>query len=100
MIRLVFIVAAIGLLVWLFRWLYSYSHALFEIRVRQDGVRLRGQVPGRRAPDILEFVTSLRLPAGSRVRGLPDGHRFRLQFSEQVPPGLQQRIRNYLFLKG
>ena len=71
---------------------------LFSIRVQRGGVQVAGQVPGHRLNDVVEFISSLRLPYGARVRGLPDGHKFRLEFSG-VPAGLQQRIRNYLYLR-
>ena len=59
---------------------------------------MRGKIPGHLLNDVLEFIASLRLPHGSRVRGVPEGHGFRLEF-DGVPAGLQQRIRNYLYLK-
>lgn len=79
-------------------WKLSAGRGLFVIRVRRDGVRVRGQIPGRRIGDVIEFISSLRLAHGALVRGLPDGHEFRLTFSG-VPAGLQQQIRNYLYLK-
>jgi len=47
---------------------------------------------------VIEFITSLRLAHGATIRGLPDGRKFRLDFSG-VPAGQQQQIRNYLYLK-
>lgn len=79
-------------------WKLSAGRGLFVIHVRRDGVRVRGQIPGYRTGDVIEFISSLRLAHGALVRGLPDGHRFRLAFSG-VPAGLQQQIRNYLYLR-
>jgi hypothetical protein len=72
---------------------------LFEIRVSRGGaVTLRGAVPGRSAAAVRAFVAELRLPAGARVRALPDGERFALRFSPDVPPDDRQRLRNVLYL--
>ncbi len=75
---------------------------LFELRVeRGGGVRVWGQVPGRRLPDVVEFMASLRLGPGARVWGVrsdePVG--FRVLTSEDVPAGVRQQIRNYLYLR-
>ena len=79
-------------------WRLFGARGLFVIRVKRDGVRLSGQIPGRRNGDVIEFISSLRLAHGATIRGLPDGHKFRLAFSG-VPAGQQQQIRNYLYLR-
>jgi hypothetical protein len=79
-------------------WRLFGARGLFVIRVRRDGVRLAGQIPGHRKGDVIEFIVSLRLTHGATIRGLPDGRKFRLEFSG-VPAGQQQQIRNYLYLK-
>jgi hypothetical protein len=84
-------------LYWLFR-----PRRLFLLRVTAGGgVDVRGQVPGRRLPDVVEFVTSLRLKPGGRIEGLPspEPRGFRLRISDDVPMGVQQQLRNYLYLK-
>jgi len=79
-------------------WKLMAGRGLFVIRIRRDGIRVKGQIPGHRIGDVVEFISSLRLAHGATVRGVPDGHEFRLVFSG-VPAGLQQQIRNYLYLK-
>ena len=62
-----------------------------------DGVRMTGAVPGRSASEILDFVARLELPAGSRIWGVPDRGRLRLEFAGAVPENLQQRMRNFFY---
>ena len=73
------------------------TRSLFEVRVDGRGATVRGTVPGLAAGDVGEFVESLRLPNGARIRGLPDGDRYRLEFSPQVPASEHQRIRNFFY---
>jgi len=94
--------ALLGLLVWVVWALVRRGRRLFELRVeRGGGLRVRGQVPGRRLPDVVEFVASLRLRPGACLWGVksdePAG--FRVLVSDDVPMGVQQQIRNYLYLK-
>jgi hypothetical protein len=102
MIRLLPLVV-LAFLAWGGWALLRRSHRLFEVRVeRGGGVRVRGQVPGRRLPDVVEFVASLKLRPGARLWGVrsaePAG--FRVLASDDVPMGVQQQIRNYLYLRG
>ena len=62
-----------------------------------DGVRMNGAMPGRSASEILDFVARLELPAGSRIWGVPDRGRLRLEFAGDVPENLQQRMRNFFY---
>ncbi|HOX44030.1 MAG TPA: DUF3634 family protein [Myxococcota bacterium] len=99
MIRLLPI-ALLGLLAWGAWILLRRRNRLFELRVeRGGGLRVRGQVPGRRLPDVVEFVASLRLRPGACLWGVksdePAG--FRVLVSDDVPMGVQQQIRNYLY---
>jgi hypothetical protein len=92
----------LGLLAWGAWALVRRQRRLFELRVeRGGGLRVRGQVPGRRLPDVVEFVASLRLRPGARLWGVrsaePAG--FRVLVSDDVPMGVQQQIRNYLYLR-
>lgn len=96
--RLIVPVLVVAGLFFLVRFLMR-SNRLFEIRVEGDGVRLRGSVPGYSNGEVVEFIAGLRLIPGARILGLPDGRSFRIGFNADVPPGLQQRIRNYLLLK-
>lgn len=68
-----------------------------RVRGRGRGVDLRGQVPGHAAATVRDFVASLSLPPGASIRGLPDGDRFRLEFSRQVPASEHQRLRNFFY---
>ncbi|MCA9651852.1 MAG: DUF3634 family protein [Myxococcales bacterium] len=75
--------------------------ARFTVEVRGEGpggVMVKGTVPGFSAAEIAEFVAELELPAGARIRGIPEGDRVVLRFSEQVPEHLHQRIRNVFYL--
>ena len=96
--RVIVLALIVAAIIWGLRMMMRSGH-IFEIRVDREGVRLKGSVPGRRNGDIIEFFAGLRLTPGSRIQGMPDGHGFRLVFNQDVSPGLQQRIRNYLMLK-
>lgn len=64
-----------------------------------EGVRIKGAVPGYSNAEIAEFVAGLELPAGSRIRGVPEGDRVVLRFSDEVPSHLHQRLRNVFYLR-
>jgi hypothetical protein len=73
----------------------------FDIRVEgegPEGVRIKGTVPGHGDADVRDFVAGLELPEGAQFWGIPDRERFQIGFHE-VPERLQQRIRNYLYMK-
>lgn len=84
--------AVVGLLLRLAR-----PRPIFELQTTPDGVSLKGSVPGLGDATAVEFVASLALPAGSRVRGLPSPEGFQLEFSPDVPRGEHQRLRNFLY---
>lgn len=74
--------------------------AAFVIEVRGDGVEglaLRGSVPGRSDADVLDFVAGLQLVKGAKLWGRLDGGRMVVRTSGDVPPELQQRLRNFLY---
>jgi hypothetical protein len=101
MIRLLPLVL-LALLAWGVWALVRRQRRLFEVRVeRGGGLRVRGQVPGRRLPEVVEFVASLRLKPGACLWGVPSDEPvgFRVLASEDVPAGVQQQIRNYLYLR-
>lgn len=92
------IAATVGVLAWVVAH-GGLDGAKYRIVVEADGVSVRGEVPGYSIAEVIDFVQSLDLPAGSSVRGVPDGDRITLRFSEQVPAHLHQRLRNFLYLR-
>ncbi|MEM7158958.1 MAG: DUF3634 family protein [Myxococcota bacterium] len=76
--------------------------ARYVITVRSDGesgVTIKGSVPGYAHNDVAEFVAGLQMPRGAQIRGVPEGDRVVLRFSSQVPSHLQQRLRNFFYLR-
>jgi hypothetical protein len=72
--------------------------AKFVITVAPDGtVVVRGDVPGLTEGAVVDFVTGLELPPGSKIWGIPDRERIMLRFSGAVPDNLQQRTRNFFY---
>lgn len=74
--------------------------AVFLVEVRGPGVgglALRGSVPGRSDADLLDFVAGLGLARGAKLWGIFDRGRLVVRASGDVPPELQQRLRNYLY---
>ncbi|MFO8071248.1 MAG: DUF3634 family protein [Polyangia bacterium] len=98
MIRLLLLVGVLAAIV-LVIWLFSRAGALFAISQRRGRARLKGTVPGRSDAEILAFVEELDLPDGARITGRRGENPFRLQMSAKVPPGAQQRIRNFLYFR-
>jgi hypothetical protein len=98
-ILLVVVGAVVGAIVWKVAG-RGRGDAKFTIEVTGpgvDGVRMKGAVPGRSASEIVDFVARLELPTGSRVWGVPDRGRLRLEFAGSVPDNLQQRLRNFFY---
>ena len=76
--------------------------ARYSIEIRAEGpegVRIKGTVPGYSPGEVADFVAGLELPVGSRIRGVPEGDRVALRFSDQVPEHLHQRLRNWFYLR-
>lgn len=76
--------------------------ARYVITVRGEGelgVVIKGEVPGYAHNDVAEFVAGLEMPRGAQIRGVPEGDRVVLRFSSQVPSHLQQRLRNFFYLR-
>jgi len=76
--------------------------ARYTVSIRAEGlegVQVKGSVPGYGVGEVAEFVAGLELPTGSRIRGIPEGDRVVLRFSDEVPERMQQRVRNFFYLK-
>jgi hypothetical protein len=74
--------------------------AVFQVEVRGPGVgglALRGRVPGRSDADVLDFVAGLGLARGAKLWGSVDRGRLVVRATGDVPPELQQRLRNHLY---
>jgi len=77
------------------------SGARYIITVRghgPEGIRIKGNIPGHHVGDVAAFVAELELPSGAKVWGIPEGDRIMLRFSDTVPEGVHQRLRNFLYL--
>ncbi|MEX1365678.1 MAG: hypothetical protein AB1Z98_21300 [Nannocystaceae bacterium] len=80
----------------------AFDGARFRVEVRgegRQGIRVTGTVPGYAVSDVADFVGGLSLPVGSRIRGIPEGDRLTLRFSDEVPEHLHQRLRNWFYLR-
>ena len=76
--------------------------ARFRVTVRGEGiegVKVEGRVPGYGHDEVAAFVAELELPVGAKIRGIPQGDRVGLRFSDEVPPHRHQRLRNFFYLK-
>lgn len=96
--RLIVVAAAIALAVWLVVRLVRPGE-LCRIVVRDMRVAMRGSLPGRSRSEIVDFVASLSLPDGAKIRGIRDGSAVRIEFNGAVPDSERQRIRNFLMLR-
>lgn len=99
MVAALVVLAAAAVIVWKFA-LRGRGDAKFIIDVSGpgiDGVKMKGAVPGRSAPEICDFVARLELPAGAKIWGVPDRDRLRLEFAGDVPDNLKQRLRNFFY---
>lgn len=96
-LRVLLVTLVVGGVVFAIRFALN-ARSVFAIRVHGKRVEVSGLVPGHSVADVGDFIASLKLPAGARIRAVPDGERFRLEFSPQVPAGERQRIRNFLYL--
>lgn len=77
------------------------SGARFTVDIRSDDaepIRIKGTVPGLPHGEVVDFLGTLDLPPGARIRGIPDGDRVSLRFSAEVPGHLHQRLRNFFYL--
>lgn len=79
-------------------WLVRRPRRVFEVRVAQDRVDVRGFVPNREQRELRDYVSALRLPVGARIlavadRGSPD---LRLRFSSSVRHEDRDRVRAFL----
>lgn len=97
---------ALGLLAVVLGWAVvkvlrgGLGDAKFVVSVRgpgTEGIDVKGEVPGKSAGEVTDFVAGLELPAGARIWAVPDGERMQLRFSGHVPDNLQQRLRNYFY---
>jgi hypothetical protein len=95
LLAVILIAAVIG---WLLRGVVSRQR-LFEIRVTREGVEIQGSIRGAAQSDVREFVASLNLPHGARIRGYPENGYVKLEFNRVVPEAQHQRIRNFLLLR-
>ena len=98
MVRLIAIIALVVLVILVIKKL-GQAGSLFTLLVLKNDVQLKGEIPGWRASDVREFIRSLNLPVGATIKGVKDGDRFRLVFSNQLDGDTCQRIRNFLYLK-
>ena len=96
--RLIALAAAVALVAWLVARLARPGETC-RIDVRGRRVTIRGALPGRSSTEIVDFVASLQLPDGARIRGVRDGAATRFLFNDAVPDSERQRIRNFLALR-
>lgn len=92
------ILAAVGGLWWVVSR-GGLDGAKYRVVVRPQETRVYGEVPGYSVGEVVEFISTLQLPPGSAVRGVPEGERIVLRFSDQVPDHLHQRLRNFFYLR-
>jgi hypothetical protein len=92
-------ILVVGFLAWVI-WFFLRPRYVFEIRIRdgKPGVR-RGKVTGAFLHRIAEACQASGVTHGW-IGGELQGQRTALRFSRQIPPRLQQRLRNEWLASG
>jgi hypothetical protein len=97
-LRLLLAAGAVAFLAWAVVRLARPAEVC-RIEVRGRRAEMRGRLPGRARPEIVEFVESLDLPDGAVIVVRGAGSAQRIECNGAVPEAVRQRIRNFLMLR-
>lgn len=97
-IRVLIVVSILTAVILIARAVITRPKGIFEVRVRAGGVEVHGSVPALARGDAVEFLNSLKLPAGARIRAIPEGRGMRLLFTKDIEEEDRQRIRNFFYM--
>lgn len=85
----------LGAAVLVARWI-KRPKRIFEARVGEDQVAVRGPVPHHSQEAFSAYVATLRLPVGARIAAIEDSGSYRLEFSSSIRTEDREKVERFL----